>query len=256
MRLPGKKTIERGKKAVERIINYYAISPGRVRRYLDHTRKGVASFPANEYNKTAMDEMIQFIEKKAPESLKGTRIIDIGCGDGYMLNQINNNHNNTSVLGISVIRKDITLARKMHNVKVKFGDMHAIPLRNNSVDTILARHCLEHSPMPLFALYEMHRILRKKEGVLAVVLPAYDPFWVQYEGHFHCMPKDNWLKLFNEAGFDLLHEESGHWFAVVTNKNEKEWRFILKPKTEATYQQPYRPFFLDLLSQIKAALKE
>ncbi|MGR6034158.1 MAG: methyltransferase domain-containing protein [Candidatus Nitrosoglobus sp.] len=43
----------------------------------------------------------------------------------------------------------------MHNIKFNFGDMHAIPQKDKSIDTIFSRHCLEHSPMPLseFSLY-------------------------------------------------------------------------------------------------------
>jgi ubiquinone/menaquinone biosynthesis C-methylase UbiE len=243
MKLPGKQTIER-------TINYHSISPNRLKRYLDHLRIGVESFPANEHNRHAMEELITFIENEASESLEGTKIMDIGCGDGYLLSQIKGKHNNTSLIGISVCRSDISLANKMHNIKVKFGDMHAIPQKNKSIDTILARHCLEHSPMPLFALFEMHRIMRKGRGILAVVLPAYDPYWVQYKGHFHCMPKDNWLKLFDESGFDVLSEETGYWFAVATNKPEKEWRFLLKPKSDKKYSEPYRPFYVDVFSQL------
>lgn len=124
------------------------------------------------------------------------------------------------------------LADKTHNIKVKFGDMHAIPQKDKSIDTILARHCLEHSPMPLFVLFDMHRIMKKDRGILAIVLPAYDPYWIQYKGNFHCMPKDNRLKLFEESGFDVLSEETGYWFAVATNKPENEWRFLLRPKSD------------------------
>jgi hypothetical protein len=46
------------------------------------------------------------------------------------------------------------------------------------------------------------------------------------------MPKNNWLKFFGESGFDVLSEETGHWFAVATNKPENEWRFLLRPKSD------------------------
>jgi len=248
MKLPLKSTLER-------IFNYYAIPLKRLRRYQDHLRVGVASFPANKHNMHAMNELLVFIETEAPESLDGTKILDIGCGDGYILNQIRNNYGNTNLSGISVCRDDISLAKKMHGTKVKFGDMHAIPEQNKSIDTVIARHCLEHSPMPLFALFEMHRIMKAGKGVLVVVLPAYTPYWVQYRGHFHCMPKDNWVKLFEEAGFEVLSEETGYWFAVATNKSEKEWRFLLRPKIDKKYSQPYTSFYLELFNRTKSYLK-
>lgn len=248
MKLPLKSTLER-------ILNYYAIPPGRLRRYLDHSRVGVASFPANKHNKKAMDELLTFIESEAPESLDGTKILDIGCGDGYILSQIRSNYNNTSLSGISVCRDDISLASKVYGAKVKFGDMHSIPEKNKSIDTVIARHCLEHSPMPLFVLFEIHRIMKNGSGVLVVVLPAYSPYWVKYKGHFHCMPKDNWIKLFGDAGFEVLSEEVGYWFAVATNKPEEEWRFLLQAKTDKKYNQPYTPFYVELFNRTRSYLK-
>jgi len=244
-----------GKRTIQRIINYNFIRIGRLKRYLDHLRIGVASFPVNDHIKKATAELLLFIERDMPESLVGTIIMDIGCGDGYMLSQINKKHSNSSFIGISVCNDDISLARKRHGVKVKFGDMHSIPQNENTVDTILARHVLEHSPMPLFALFEMHRIMKKGKGILAVVLPAYDSKWVKYEGHFHCMPKDNWMKLFEESGFNVLFEETGCWFAVATNKLEKEWRFILSPKKDEQFCQPYKPFYADVFNRLILGLK-
>lgn len=122
MRLPGKRTIDR-------LINYHAVSTTRIRRYLDELRLNVESFPANEANRIAMDELIEFVQKVAPSSFEAEQILDIGCGDGYILNRIRAQHRQPQLRGISICRGDIDLARKLHGINVKFGDMQAIPLR-------------------------------------------------------------------------------------------------------------------------------
>lgn len=235
---------------IQLFLNYHTIRGKYVRRYLDHLRRGVTSFPATDFNKTAMDEFVSYIDSKWSASLKNKRILDIGCGDGYTLSRINEQKISSDTIGISVNRGDVALARKLYGVKVKFGDMHEIPLPNNSVDTILARHCLEHSPMPLFALFEMHRVLEPADGLLALVLPANSPFWIEYEGHFHCMPKENWRKLFKEAGFEVESEEDGKWYAKRTDEHEEEWRFILRPVEQTTGRSPYRSIYRETFERV------
>lgn len=238
-----------GKETVSRLINYHSVSGNRLRRYMDEMRRGVAAFPANEFNKKAMNELVAMLDREVPESISGGTILDVGCGDGYTLSRINEKYSNKNLLGVSVCRGDIDLAKKLHSIAVRFGDMNDLPCKKNSVDTIITRHCLEHSPMPLFSLMEMYRVMRPGSGVLAVVLPANTPYWIEFDGHFHCMPKENWLCLFEIAGFEVVYQESGSWFARATNSDELEWRFILRPIADEKYSRAYRGFYRDWIGE-------
>lgn len=157
-----------------------------------------------------------------------------------MLKMLNEKMVAQNLVGISVCRSDIKVNKNTKGIKIKFGDMHSLSFKNKTFNVVIARHCLEHSPMPLLVLYEIHRVLRSS-GLLCVVLPANTPFWTIYDGHFSCMPKENWIHLFSIAGFKIEHEENGNWFAVATNKNETEWRFILRRLNEPQYEIPYKP---------------
>tara|TARA_R110002072_G_scaffold10726_53_gene49782 strand:+ start:1847 stop:2587 length:741 start_codon:yes stop_codon:yes gene_type:complete len=235
---------------IDLFVNYHTISTKYIRRYLDHLRRGVVSFPATDYNKHAMDDLVASLEKNWTDALRGKRILDIGCGDGYTLSRIRDKGISSDLLGISVNRDDVALAKKMTGIKVKFGDMHSIPMPEGSVDALIVRHCLEHSPMPLFALFEMHRVLKATDGLLVVVLPANTPFWVEYEGHFHCMPKENWRKLFREAGFDVAAEENGTWYAKSTDAHEEEWRFFLRPREITEGRKPHTSIYREVIDRI------
>lgn len=227
------------KRNLLRLWSYFSVSPRPFKRYLDHFRYDFRSFAANQFNIVAMDKLIDMVEVHAPESLADCRILDIGCGDGYILGRLKRNQQGRKgLLGLSVCRGDIKRAARTHGVKVKFGEMHSIPVRTGSIDTIIARHCLEHSMMPMIALLEMYRVLDKQKGLLVVVLPANTPFWVNYPWHYHCMPRENWVKLFDNAGFDISYEETGTWFATATQQDEEEWRFLLRPKTDPRYAEP------------------
>lgn len=62
------------------------------------------------------------------------------------------------------------------------GDIHEIPLVNESIDAIICSSVLEHVESPTLAMKEMHRIL-KKGGVLFVHVPSIYPYHAR-EGHY------------------------------------------------------------------------
>jgi SAM-dependent methyltransferase len=212
------------------------------------------SFSANEHNIIAMQEFIDKTIQNFRTDFEKKSILDVGCGDGAILKMINEQVPTKKLTGISICREDIFSANHSDHYSVKFGDMHSIPMRNKSADSVICRHCLEHSPSPFFVLLEIHRVLREG-GLLAVVLPADTDVWINYPTHFSCMPKANWYKLFKDAGFEIESEEEGFWFAVFTQKEEKEWRFILRRISGRKHEIKYEPFYRELLFATSRWLK-
>lgn len=62
------------------------------------------------------------------------------------------------------------------------GNIHNIPLEDESVDAIICSSVLEHVENPILAVKEMHRIL-KKEGGLFVYIPSIYPYHAR-KGHY------------------------------------------------------------------------
>jgi len=106
-------------------------------------------------------------------------------------------------------------------------DFHWLPYGDKSFDLIWARHALEHSPMPFFALKEWMRVAKK---YLLIVVPETIPYIADYEGHWTCLPEYGWLALFRKAGLRVSVSEFGHWFHKRPGKPEGqvlgEWRFL------------------------------
>lgn len=75
------------------------------------------------------------------------------------------------------------------------GDIHKIPLNNESVDAIICSSVLEHVESPTLAMKEMNRILRKG-GKLFVHVPSIYPYHAR-RGHY----PDYWRFFDDTLGF-------------------------------------------------------
>jgi predicted SAM-dependent methyltransferase len=116
--------------------------------------------------------------------------------------------------GITCSREDAHEAneRGMRNVCVldmhEIGDLRDefVPQKVGELDLVWARHVLEHSPIPLFVLQEIHSILRPGTGKLYVEVP--DPATACHHcanvQHFSCFGREGWEGLFDKAGFTPL----------------------------------------------------
>jgi hypothetical protein len=100
-------------------------------------------------------------------------------------------------------------------------DFHWLPYGNKSFDLIWARHALEHSPMPFFALMEWKRIAKK---YILIVVPEPTPYIAEYEGHWTCLPECGWRALFRKLGLKIIKFEAGSW--LHRKQMLREWRFL------------------------------
>lgn len=133
-------------------------------------------YPEGEsgYHKQITNQVVEtFID---PMNLSKTaRILDLGCGPGYFLDQMKEREF-TNVIGVTLSQGDIDLCEsKGHTIKQY--DLSFLPqndgFTDESVDLIFLRHALEHSPYPIFSLLEYNRLLNRG-GKIYIEVPAPD----------------------------------------------------------------------------------
>ncbi|WP_249872688.1 class I SAM-dependent methyltransferase [Oceanobacillus saliphilus] len=99
---------------------------------------------------------------------KGSKVLDIGCGDGYGSYKLYGY--GFDVTGIDLSKEMIQLAKsgvKEENITFMHGDVNDIPFEDNYFDAILAINVLEWVEDPLRALGELNRVV-KNNGMLCV----------------------------------------------------------------------------------------
>ncbi|MFZ3579429.1 class I SAM-dependent methyltransferase [Virgibacillus sp. DJP39] len=110
-------------------------------------------------------DIVPFIEKHME---KGSRVYDIGCGDGYGTYKLHK-------LGLDVVGMDlsgemISLAKeRIADEEISFiqGDVMDLPFEDNSCDGIMSINVLEWTETPAHAVKQLRRVL-KKGGMLCV----------------------------------------------------------------------------------------
>jgi methionine biosynthesis protein MetW len=102
-----------------------------------------------------------------------TRLLDIGCGDGFIALQIKHACNAVEVYGIDQDCDSISVAKEK-GIKTFILDVdnNPFPFPNDYFDAVFAGEVLEHLNNPDDFLEEVHRILRKK-GTFVITTPNF-----------------------------------------------------------------------------------
>ncbi|MFB4168069.1 class I SAM-dependent methyltransferase [Virgibacillus sp. JSM 102003] len=119
----------------------------------------------NMWDNGSRKDIVPFIEKHLE---KGSKILDIGCGDGYGSYKLR--QSGYDVTGMDLSNEMISRAKKqLHNEEIKFiqGDVGELPFAANSSDGIMAINVLEWTEYPERSLVELHRVL-KEDGLLCI----------------------------------------------------------------------------------------
>ena len=131
----------------------------------------------------------------------GQKILDFGCGGGYMLKNIK--EKNTKLFGVEV-NKEAKKIAKTNGVKV-FSNSSLLPA--NYFDLIISNHALEHTDNPLLELKNLYKSL-KKGGQICIVVPldsknySYKKNDINF--HFFSWSPMNLGNILTRAGFDVI----------------------------------------------------
>ncbi len=113
----------------------------------------------------------EILEKMLPSPKTHSTLIDIGCGNGGLLD-------NTERMGFDCTGFDLRTPKKNINRFVMLGDMHNLVGKLiHKYDIVTCSNVFEHSIAPVIAMSEMKGIL-KKNGKLLIIIPVYNDRWI------------------------------------------------------------------------------
>lgn len=120
-----------------------------------------------EDNYRRMSEVYDIILSYIQKDKTGLNILDIGCGDGSLLNKIANNN----LYGIDISPEQLEIAKsrgiKAQNINI---DKQNLPYPDNYFDIIISSEVIEHVLVPDNLLKETYRVL-KKDGIFILTTP-------------------------------------------------------------------------------------
>jgi SAM-dependent methyltransferase len=140
------------------------------------------------------------------------RVIDLGCGCGYLLSLINGEYDAVGMDGFS----QAVEFSKRRGVRVEVGSLpEPVPFEDGSADAILLLDVLEHLEDDTTCFERATRLL-KPGGVAICTVPAYPWLWTkrdEFHQHFRRYTRPAFRKLMNLPG--MKSEFVSHMNAVL-----------------------------------------
>lgn len=124
------------------------------------------------------------------KNIKGKTVVDVGCGNGELIHQIQKAHNTTAI----ALDKypDHRLHQKYPQVVIIQGSIEQLPFATKSIDTVISVHVVEHLKDFDQAIAELRRIAKKR---LIIVVPKEREYKYVTGLHYHFFPYEDSLLL-------------------------------------------------------------
>lgn len=181
--------------------------------YSDHYQKDADLFDYSELNLPGItrNEIKRLHESIIKEVSKDfSTVLDVGCGNGWVSKKL-------IPLGKKVISMDISSTNPVkalrevshQNHAGLIADVYNIPLKENSIDCIIASEILEHVPDPELFINNLIKLL-KNSGKLIITTPYNEN--IDYYLCVHCnkpTPKFAHLHSFNEENINSYIPQTG-----------------------------------------------
>lgn len=161
----------------------------------------------NPLVRTFFNRKIQAITKCALDA-KSQHILDVGCGDGLVLEKLQAEF----LVGLDLSLTRLKRARlRVKNGLFLCGDAEYLPFRESSFDLVMCLDTLEHLPNPHNCVRNLESSTAKG-GIIIVSVPddrmlsfarlltARYPFCLKGHGHVHNLKPEEIAKLFKNSG--------------------------------------------------------
>ena len=130
-------------------------------------------------------------------------VLDAGCGPGVFMDEMRS-AGFSSLWGVTLSEDDVAACRKKGH-GCTLGDISDLDDTDESVDLVWCRHAIEHSPYPLFTLYEFNRVLKSGGGLyVEVPAPALPRSHEWNPNHYSILGPHMWVALMQRAGFEVF----------------------------------------------------
>jgi SAM-dependent methyltransferase len=120
------------------------------------------------------------------KNIRFNNIIDIGCGNGFLLQKIRDKNKNIKLTGTEIIiNPEIKKRFKSNRIKLLKKSIENINQIKKKYDTVICSHVLEHVLDINLAYLNLKKICKKR---LIIIVPRERPYEHTFNGHLHFFP--------------------------------------------------------------------
>jgi len=153
----------------------------------------------SDLNTKTLNRLVSEIETNAKT------LIDIGCGNGYLLQNIKEKHNHIRLTGFDVANK-LVQKSDIHFVS---GNIEKLPFADRSFDVVVCTHVLEHVLHPEKAVQELKRITNKQ---LIIVVPKQRYYYYTLDEHLQFFYHKESLTTLIDIDNHQCNNIQGDWY--------------------------------------------
>lgn len=148
-------------------------------------------------------------ERIASEVFPNATVLDAGCGDGFLLEEIGKKTDNCVGVDISGVALRGAKKRLGENTRLVQAFLEHLPFKDDAFDVVVTAHALEHVRDLKAAAGELKRVAARRLVVM-VPIQEYLPYTEDYHLQFFST-EDDLLSLFN------IPNATCHKITVPTN---------------------------------------
>jgi ubiquinone/menaquinone biosynthesis C-methylase UbiE len=151
-----------------------------------------------DLNKPSLEFILKNIDPSAET------LIDVGCGNGFLLKQVKLHHPNLQLTGFDIKNTDDNAA----TYKYVKGNIEQMPFADKSFDVVTCSHTVEHLVQLEQCMKELVRIARKQ---IFIVTPKQKYFYYTLDEHVNFFPeKENLTSVIPLKNFSCQNVK-GDW---------------------------------------------
>lgn len=154
-----------------------------------------------QHAEVAAQEILDFLDD-AGWAMSGRRVLDLGCGDGFIDLGLARQGNPMRLIGTDLEPTDTDeleqLCEEVYGeplpttLEFRQCEVDSIPLPDRSMDLVVSWSAFEHVDYPVQVLKEVRRVLRPRGAVFIQIWPLY---WSEHGSHFWYWFPEGWEHL-------------------------------------------------------------
>lgn len=150
------------------------------------------------------DACIQFMINNLDSS--ATTLLDIGCGNGYFLQQL------SQLQRLHLFGCDVMPEKNLgDSITYLQGNLLQLPFADKSFDIVTCHHTIEHIPSVYQAIAEIKRIAKKQ---VMIVTPRQRYYYYTLDEHVNFFPEKGILEFMMDIPQHQCHDLDGDWMYV------------------------------------------
>lgn len=168
----------------------------------------------------------------------GGAALDIGCGGGALLTELEGGRN---AFGVDLSTRALGHARTRGLPRLAHAEATHLPFRDGAFSAALALDVIEHHPRPERLVAEAARVLQE-DGLIVVTAPAFSWMWSYADevlGHYRRYTKETLRREIEAAGFEIVRLTYFHsWLLPLAWGFRKARKALRRTATADDFEVP------------------